>query len=745
MRRAATALVALALAAAVHAQPSAAAESLSIQPSIADAFLNASSVNANAGGTTTLLVRSLTAQRRRPVLRFSLAGIPIDASVKSASLVLCQTAAPSSNRTLQVRRITESWTEGGVTWNSRDGSNSWSTAGGATAGATSTTTTNAAAASGSCAPGSGNVGFNTWNVLADVTAWMSGTTNNGHQIRDNAEGGTDRTTTFASKEHATTSIRPRLDVTYLSPVQDFTITGQSGQALLYWTLPGGAPAYNGALVIRRTGTAPTSNPSDGTNYTVGNTLGDGSVVVLNNTALATTFTSTGLTNGTTYFYRVYARDSAHRYSPASPVVSVTPAAAPAGASWSHSTTAASLAAPGLLPEDRVFVASNDGRVHVVDAVTGARSFAPFSVPGGAAIQGRPTIIPFDISSTGVDVAYVAAQDGRVYAIDAQTGAQLWQSAVLGNTLQGGPAVWLQFLAPRSFTTDGTATAPGPVTADIVLVGTRNTGVFGSFSNKLVALNGNTGATVWTFNASVSHEVNVVSSTPYIDYSQDTVWFTSRRGPFGFLTRGVLWKLDVLTGALIDVWDPGSAVDVDAAPSPSLDGLPPTTPSSVLYVGGSNGQLWAFPLTGPVAPIATHTPGSGSGAIKGFPVPLSTDPITPGTPDTVVFTRDTTIHAVQFDGTQFVTTPPLAWTTTLTGSPTVSAPIDGYLIVTDTTRLYVGASDGELHQLDPATGADQAQRTLGTGITVGDPSVDALAERVYAGTTDGRVYAFDIPF
>lgn len=63
----------------------------------------------------------------------------------------------------------------------------------------------------------------------------------------------------------------------------------------------GSPA--GYLVVRRAGAAPTGVPQDGTAYTAGATLGDGTVV---SSGSGITFTSTGLAAQTVYHYAIYA-------------------------------------------------------------------------------------------------------------------------------------------------------------------------------------------------------------------------------------------------------------------------------------------------------------------------------------------------------------------------------------------------------------------------------------------------------
>ncbi len=63
-----------------------------------------------------------------------------------------------------------------------------------------------------------------------------------------------------------------------------------------------ASAPDGYFAVRREGAAPTTNPSDGVEYTVGQTLGDGEVVYIGS---ALNFSEAGLSTATTYYYKIY--------------------------------------------------------------------------------------------------------------------------------------------------------------------------------------------------------------------------------------------------------------------------------------------------------------------------------------------------------------------------------------------------------------------------------------------------------
>jgi hypothetical protein len=152
----------------------------------------------NFGASADLRVRSMLASDRRSFVQFGVAGcsIPTSAEVKTAVLELYLSAAPTASRTYGAHRVTAAWSESTLTWAAQP----------ATAGA----------ATSSVATGTTSGTTLSWNVLADVTAFVAGTaTNNGWQIRDATEDSlADAASTFGSGERAAASQRPKLTITY---------------------------------------------------------------------------------------------------------------------------------------------------------------------------------------------------------------------------------------------------------------------------------------------------------------------------------------------------------------------------------------------------------------------------------------------------------------------------------------------------------------------------------------------------
>jgi len=122
----------------------------------------------------------------------------------------------------------------------------------------------------------------------------------------------------------------------LSPgnVTGATATAGSSQVNLSWTNPVDGD-LSSVIVLRRTGGAVADTPTEGSSYSVGNTIGSSTVACVAS-APSTSCADTGLVNGTAYYYKMFALDSRGNYSatgvvptgsPATPTLDVTAPAA----------------------------------------------------------------------------------------------------------------------------------------------------------------------------------------------------------------------------------------------------------------------------------------------------------------------------------------------------------------------------------------------------------------------------------
>ena len=90
-------------------------------PAVADATLASAQPAVNCGGSGAISVGYFSgdgASIYRGLARFDLGGIPVDAVVISADLVLYADAGTVSKQ-IQARRLTGSWSEMTVTWNNQ--------------------------------------------------------------------------------------------------------------------------------------------------------------------------------------------------------------------------------------------------------------------------------------------------------------------------------------------------------------------------------------------------------------------------------------------------------------------------------------------------------------------------------------------------------------------------------------------------------------------------------------------------
>ncbi len=161
--------------------------------------------NSNDGGGGDIGVYQA---RDRSLLRFDLGQLPAGSTLSSANLHLTVTNTYGGNpnsESMNVHRLTQAWTEGGVTWNRYDGSNLWAAGGGdydATVRASSTA----------------NAGIGqavTWDVTTLAQEWAAGTHANHGLIVINS--GNTNGLHFASKESGNQGYRPILAASITTP------------------------------------------------------------------------------------------------------------------------------------------------------------------------------------------------------------------------------------------------------------------------------------------------------------------------------------------------------------------------------------------------------------------------------------------------------------------------------------------------------------------------------------------------
>src|SRR3989475_2506566 len=110
-------------------------QNLTFQPdaaAMADNFLYSGSGNQNYGNAAQLFVGNLTSGIwTRSILQFPALSLPANATIVSARLELYYSVVINDTpMDISVHRVTNSWTEFGSTWDSRDGITPWDGAGG---------------------------------------------------------------------------------------------------------------------------------------------------------------------------------------------------------------------------------------------------------------------------------------------------------------------------------------------------------------------------------------------------------------------------------------------------------------------------------------------------------------------------------------------------------------------------------------------------------------------------------------
>ncbi|WP_107852715.1 DNRLRE domain-containing protein [Oceanimonas marisflavi] len=163
-------------------------------------------------GNYELQVSGLPSWTRRSLLQFDLSALPGGVRLLGAELQLYQLNSLSLGGNLSAHRVTRGWVEGsgqgtgspdGATWNTHNGNNGWSSPGGDHQAAP------VASASARLTPG-----WVSWNIGTQVERWLDGTDPN-HGLL--LQTGLTSAPRFASKEHADTTLRPRLVLTYACP------------------------------------------------------------------------------------------------------------------------------------------------------------------------------------------------------------------------------------------------------------------------------------------------------------------------------------------------------------------------------------------------------------------------------------------------------------------------------------------------------------------------------------------------
>ena len=112
------------------------AETLTLQPCNADTYLTTAYPTSNYGNNTTISIGAYSTGTTHGLLKFDFSSVEDGAVISSAILYVYvagmgPSASSANGQTIKAYRVTQTaWTEYGATWNTCDGTTSWTTPGG---------------------------------------------------------------------------------------------------------------------------------------------------------------------------------------------------------------------------------------------------------------------------------------------------------------------------------------------------------------------------------------------------------------------------------------------------------------------------------------------------------------------------------------------------------------------------------------------------------------------------------------
>jgi outer membrane protein assembly factor BamB len=358
--------------------------------------------------------------------------------------------------------------------------------------------------------------------------------------------------------------------------------------------------------------------------------------------------------------------------------------------------------PGTTPND------NPGVVWFRADLTGATTLKlDRATKGtGAGVTAEAAWFVVNFASASTSSVFGGDQGGTVYYVDTATGIADWTVALTGADAVQAPTA-------TQIRTYSNATFKAATTDDLLFAATRNTS---TTNNRVYALRASDGAVVWTFNSTGASQMDYVVGTPWIDYTRNRLWVASRAGTLG--TQNSLWVINTLDGSLLQSFALGH---LQVAPTMSYD-------DTTIYVGTTTGRLYAIDANTLTQKWSSFSnPGS---AVVGY---VWEDQNTTGR--LYFSTANGQVWCLQDNGAG---APPNA------SSPVWKRAVAGASTPLLIDKLYVGSTDGKVHQIDPTTGVDQTQFTVGDGTsTVSAPSTED-GSQIFVGTTAGTLYAIPLP-
>jgi outer membrane protein assembly factor BamB len=389
--------------------------------------------------------------------------------------------------------------------------------------------------------------------------------------------------------------------------------------------------------------------------------------------------------------------------------------------WSL-TTGGPVAAGATVAGGTAYVGSWDGNEYAIDAATGAQRWktalgttsAPSCFPPAAGVTSTATVQG--------SVVYVGGGDSNWYALDAATGAVLWKVFTGDNSATGGHYNWSSPLIANGFAYIGVASF-----GDCPLV-----------PGQLLKVSLSTHQVVATFNAAGSGQVGGgIWTSPSLDAATGTVYVTTGSpGADNQPFSQAIVALDASTLAVRGSWKIPAAQAVE-------DSDWSTTPILFADSGGralvaalnKNGLMYAFDrgnLAG--GPVWQQRIAIGGGCPTCGDASASSSAFANGV--LYVAGGNTTIGGRGAVGSVRALNPATGAFLWEHADPAVVVAAVAYA-----NGLVFDGAGATLEVLSAATGTRLYSATTGATI-YGPPTVSG--GRVYAGSVDGRLYAWGLP-
>lgn len=396
-----------------------------------------------------------------------------------------------------------------------------------------------------------------------------------------------------------------------------------------------------------------------------------------------------------------------------------PAAEDALATQTIASSALSPSAPHPILGRTLVAAGN--RIYLQDLSTLAPIGSELVLTG--TVESAPNPVQLEDSSYG---AFVAQQDGIVSRINPEgaTPVLAWQADLRratcpNDSLSAVPAVHLRRYASASF--------QARYATDVLYVATRYDAdcQSGNLQNRVYALDPETGAQLWVFNEDGTQGMDSSYGAPYLEYSQDRLVLATDRSASA--TQPSVWSLDIITGT--KAWS-SSVGQIHTSP---------LVRGNKIYVATVYGEIKALSLSD----------GATLWSVSNGGIPITTNVFrefrTPWAELIVAVDYNGDVWLVRDDGDTAGT----VWTRSLVDPVTDQAAqaISQVAVDPGHGKLYVGADDGQIYQLNLVDGSVDATRSVSPGSMVGGISFvfENNDVNMIAGSSDGVLAKFCGPW